>query len=360
MKFKVGDKVNFLNESGGGVITKIIDSKLVKVEIDGGFEMPVLANELILDFRAKEMDDIEKEYSAGYSAPAKYIEPEADTDNEPERVSDINPFATVKEDKGIYLAYEPHEQQWVLTGEMDIFLINNTNYDILYSLFLEQEKEIKGIDYGSVPAGSKILIETIDREELDNWIKGYLQILFHADEPEKIYMPLHSRINVKTGRFYKEGSYLGNTLLSGKAVIINISPQSALESATGNLLKEKLGFRTHSTNAEEVKETPIIEKHKTAHREALVDLHIAELVDNILGLSGQDMLEIQMKYFKKTLESAIANDYEKVTFIHGVGNGVLKNSIISEIDNYEGIEGRMAAITKFGVGAIDIHIKTKE
>jgi hypothetical protein len=357
MKFKVGDKVNFLNESGGGVITRIIDSRMAKVEVDEGFEMPVLMSELILDFRAKEMDDIEKEYSR-VTTPSPTPVPEEDP--EPERISEINPFLTVKEEKGIYLVYEPHEQQWVLTGDIDLFLVNNTGYDILYSIFFEQDGVIKGIDYGSVPADSKIVIETIDREELDSWTKGYLQVLFHSDEPEKVLMPLHSRISVKTGRFYKEGSYISNTLVNGKAIIINISPENAVETATENPLKEKQGFRTSASKSETIKEKPLIEKHKTADREAVVDLHIGELVDNITGLSGQDMLDIQMKYFKKALESAIVNDYEKVTFIHGVGNGVLKNAIIKEIDQYEGIEGRMASITKFGVGAIDLHIKVKD
>ena len=358
MKFKVGDKVNFLNENGGGVITKIIDSKMVKVEIDDGFEMPVLMSELILDFRAKELDDVEKEYSHVFPS-AQTVEKEEE-DNEPERISEISPYFSVKEDKGIYLVYEPLEQQWLLTGELDLFIVNNTKYDILYSLFLEQDGDVKGIDYGSVPPDSKVNIETIDRDELENWTKGYLQVLFHTDEPEKIYMPLHSRINVKTGRFYKEGSYISNTLVGGKAIIVNISPEAALEAVSDNVLIEKQGFRTKNKKAEEVKETPLIQKHKIADREAVVDLHIGELVDNITGLSGRDMLDIQMKYFKKALESAIVNDYEKVTFIHGVGNGVLKNEIIREIDNYEGIEGRMASITKFGVGAIDIHIKMKE
>ncbi len=359
MKFKVGDKVNFLNESGGGVITKIIDSRMVNVEVEGGFEMPVLTSELILDYRAKEIEDIEKEYSL--DRPAKAISStENIEENEPERITEINPYFQVKEEKGIYLVYEPLDQQWILTGDIDIYIVNNTGYDILYSLFFEENGTLKGIDYGSVPPDSKINIDTIDRDDLENRTKGYLQILFHTDEPEKLFMPLHSRINVKTGRFYKEGSYVSNTLTGGKAIIVNISPESALETVDDNILKEKFGNRAAKAKAETIREIPVIEKHKISDREAVVDLHIGELIDNITGLSGKDMLEIQMNYFKKALESAILNDYEKVTFIHGVGNGVLKNAIIKEIDDYEGLEGRMASITKFGVGAIDIYIKPKE
>jgi dsDNA-specific endonuclease/ATPase MutS2 len=72
------------------------------------------------------------------------------------------------------------------------------------------------------------------------------------------------------------------------------------------------------------------------------------------------MFAIQVDYLRRTLENAIKNDYQKVTFIHGVGNGVLKNAIIEELKKYEHLEGKMASISKFGVGAIDILIKNKE
>jgi len=357
MKFKIGDKVNFLNESGGGIITAIVDSRLVKVEVDGGFEMPVLVSDLIPDYRAREAEEISNNFS---SAPRPVTPPAAEVNDEPERISKVSPYFDVKEEKGIYLAYEPHEQQWLLTGDLDIFLINNTKNDVLYSLFMEQDEVLTGIDYGSIPPDSKVIIDTIERDDLDNWSRGFVQVLFHADLPEKLYMPLHSRINVKTGRFYKEGSYTSNSLVQGKALIVKISPENALEIASDNPLREKQGFSTKNSEAQTVKEKPLIEKHKTDINTAIVDLHIGELVDNILGMSSHDMLNTQIDYFKKTLESAVANDYEKVTFIHGVGNGVLKNAIIKELENYEGIENRMASISKFGVGALDVLIKTKE
>ncbi len=48
MAIKVGDKVKFLNDTGGGVVRKIIDSRLVSVAIEGGFEIPVQASELLV------------------------------------------------------------------------------------------------------------------------------------------------------------------------------------------------------------------------------------------------------------------------------------------------------------------------
>ncbi|PLX04220.1 MAG: hypothetical protein C0595_04195 [Marinilabiliales bacterium] len=358
MKFKIGDKVNFLNESGGGTIVKIIDSKIVHVETADGFELPVLSSELIIDQRTLESESTDNLFS--FKPPVKQEVAKNQIEEEESNISEINPWGNVREEKGIYLAFEPHEQQWLLTGDIDVYLINNTSHDILYSLFFEVDESLEGIDFSSVPPDSKILLDTISRDELENWSKGYIQILFHNDLPDKIYYPLHSSIDLKVNRFFKEGSYRSNSLLQNKALIINIINESLLETVSGSDSEKKFGSKAKASVAEAVKEKPLIEKHRTGMGVAIVDLHIAELVDNISGMSSSDMLLYQKDYFKKTLDSAITAEYTKVTYIHGVGNGVLKNEIMKELENYDNTKNQMASISKFGVGALDIKIEYSE
>lgn len=45
--FKEGDKVSFSNQTGEGIITSIVDDKIVTVDMGDGFETPVLIKELI-------------------------------------------------------------------------------------------------------------------------------------------------------------------------------------------------------------------------------------------------------------------------------------------------------------------------
>ena len=353
MRFKAGDKVKFLNENGGGKILAVIDSKLVKVELDNGFEMPVLASELILDYRAEGQE--EKPIT-----PTIFPQTSANEGQEEPAISPISSWGNIKEEKGIYLVYEPHDQQWVLTGDLDVVLVNNTKNEMLYSLFLEQEGQLKGVDFSSVPPESRIVVDTIGRDEIENWVKGYLQVLLHHDAPSKVYLPVHSVIDISPSRFYKDGSYRSNTLVKGKAIVVTIGLFTSFETATFNESERKTSQAGKAQIAEQAKEKPLIEKHRKGMGEAIVDLHIGELMENIAGLSSHDMFSIQMNYFKKTLESAIKNEYTKVTYIHGIGNGVLKNAIIKEIEEYESIENQMASISKFGVGAIDILIKPKK
>ena len=68
MKFNVGDKVRFLNESGGGIITRIINPNLVSVAIEDGFDIPTLASNLIrLETLDGEVSDFEEIASAHQS-----------------------------------------------------------------------------------------------------------------------------------------------------------------------------------------------------------------------------------------------------------------------------------------------------
>ncbi|MEO6884115.1 MAG: Smr/MutS family protein [Bacteroidia bacterium] len=49
MEFKVGDKIKFLNEQGGGVISEFLNKKIVKIITDDGFEIPYFVSKLVLN-----------------------------------------------------------------------------------------------------------------------------------------------------------------------------------------------------------------------------------------------------------------------------------------------------------------------
>jgi DNA-nicking Smr family endonuclease len=47
VEFKVGDKVSFLNETGGGVVTKVLGSNMVSVETEDGFDFDYAIADLV-------------------------------------------------------------------------------------------------------------------------------------------------------------------------------------------------------------------------------------------------------------------------------------------------------------------------
>ncbi len=102
---------------------------------------------------------------------------------------------------------------------------------------------------------------------------------------------------------------------------------------------------------------PVSKAH--AKDEMIVDLHIEKLMEDHYGLNNSEKLDIQARHFRKKLEMAVNGHFTKVVFIHGVGNGVLRQAIRDLLKTYEGIEYSDASYKKFGAGATEVKIVSK-
>jgi hypothetical protein len=227
MKFKVGDRVKFLNESGGGLISKIISPNMVSVAIEDGFEIPTMVHELLRIETEAPADSAKHFFREEYKVEIKR-EPQAIAEEDDRHVPLLKYASKGLVEPGIYLAFLPHDQKWLITGMLDVYIVNHTKYDILYSVFLEDaNKGFTGFDYGSANSDSMILLETFDREELPNWEKGMVQVLFHSDTARKILAPGNSSFKINGTRFYKETSYKESSIIEGKSVLISLMPLAA-------------------------------------------------------------------------------------------------------------------------------------
>lgn len=99
----------------------------------------------------------------------------------------------------------------------------------------------------------------------------------------------------------------------------------------------------------------VLLQHEVAPGEAEVDLHIDALCENPGSLSAHEAFEIQMRYFRTCMNHAILNHVNKVTFIHGVGKGILKDEMVKELKQYNGIHYFDAPMQKYGVGATEVY-----
>jgi hypothetical protein len=310
MEIKIGDKVKFLNATGGGVVRKIIDSRLVSVAIEGGFEIPVQASELLV------IDPVD----AGSRFFHQSFEVKDDPDpGTPAEIPTDGPadlpgnVIRSRRSEDLFLAFVPHDQKWLITGHMDVFLINNTSCDVLYNYFRKEEDgNWTGVDYGSLGAGTRLLIATITRDELPLWTDGCLQFLFHKQRNKDVPPPFNADFSITGKKFYSEQNYRESTYVEGKGIVVRIA----------TLTRETVGKDEQKPAAQPsgpriVNSDDFILKHKTGEREAEVDLHIHELVDDHTGFEKVDILEYQKNYFLRCLESAIASGFLKVTFIHG-------------------------------------------
>ncbi|UZH56862.1 DNA mismatch repair protein MutS [Salinimicrobium tongyeongense] len=87
-----------------------------------------------------------------------------------------------------------------------------------------------------------------------------------------------------------------------------------------------------------------------------VDLHIGKLVPKTGGLSNYEILNIQMDTARRQLEFAISKRIQKIVFIHGVGEGVLRAELETLFHRYENIKFYDADYQKYGLGATEVYI----
>jgi dsDNA-specific endonuclease/ATPase MutS2 len=87
-----------------------------------------------------------------------------------------------------------------------------------------------------------------------------------------------------------------------------------------------------------------------------VDLHIHQLTNSTRGMTTHDMLTLQLDTAKRQLEFAIRKRIQKIVFIHGVGEGVLKLELDYLFGRYANVKFYDADYQKYGLGATEVYI----
>ena len=150
-----------------------------------------------------------------------------------------------------------------------------------------------------------------------------------------------------------------NAFIAEKVLLINLSVVQASEPDPESL---KISVASQEFESPIIIEKPksLIDKHRVAPFEAEVDLHISALKENFTKLSQFEILKIQTDYFTQCIESALESQYRKIIFIHGIGNGTLRNTLLELLKQYEEYQAQNASFKKYGYGAIEVVNKTIE
>lgn len=87
-----------------------------------------------------------------------------------------------------------------------------------------------------------------------------------------------------------------------------------------------------------------------------VDLHINQLIKSSKGMSNHEMLTLQLDTARRQLEFAMQKRIQKIVFIHGVGEGVLKLELDYLFARYNNVKFYDANYQKYGLGATEVYI----
>jgi len=111
-----------------------------------------------------------------------------------------------------------------------------------------------------------------------------------------------------------------------------------------------------NTKEEFIKKTSRISKKKKQLPPMEVDLHIHQLIPDCSRLGSHEKLTIQLDAVKNKLDFAFKKKIQRIVFIHGVGEGVLKEELQYLLKRYDNLEFYDADFQKYGVGATEVYI----
>ena len=126
---KVGDKVRFLNSTGGGVVRSFKGKDQVLVEDEDGFEVPALIRECVV------VGDSEMQVHSSRRSPLPSVTQAAvPQPKKPEPQPEVEKVTETIEGErlNIYLAYLPIEPAKVIQGSgYETYFINDSNYSLI-------------------------------------------------------------------------------------------------------------------------------------------------------------------------------------------------------------------------------------
>ena len=373
---KIGDKVRFLSEVGGGVVTGFQEKDIVLVEDADGFDIPMPVRECVVI----ETDDYNVPTPAARAAK-KRLENQsaARTDAATTEASSstlgsgwkaehpVKPQVSVyrqPEVKGgdvlnVYLAFVPEDIKAVSTTPFEAYLVNDSNYYMYYTYLSAEGKSWTTRSHGLLEPNTKFLLEEFEKSELNDREHVAVQLVAFKDNRAFAMKPaVNVEIRIDTVKFYKLHTFRQTDFFETPALMYDV-------------VKNDLPAKQVYVSAEDLQDALMKKKtveHLSVPRTIVrrggkneiieVDLHIGELLDDTHGMSNREMLNYQLDKFREVMEQYKNKREQRIVFFHGKGDGVLRKALLDEMKRkYSACKTQDASFQEYGFGATMVTIK---
>ena len=331
MKLRIGDKVKFLNEKGEGIIVRLKDKHTAYVEMEDGFEIPYPLNQLV--------------------AIHTELVINADAEN-----LDIEPEKSVEE--RVYFVVEMDHELPLLASQYSLYLFNSSSYNLHFTYSIKDGNLFQTLKHGQLGQFQKLALKKVNKTQLKEHQYHKFDLIFYKNTHFPAQLPSAEIVYLSENLFQKS-----NLILHHEFAYPILAFPIKENFMVGNQIKYHMTEYDveRLKKLKEFKPDAKVSKPKSdflALQEREVDLHIEELVESHKGMSNTDIIRLQLRHFQKELEKAINENLFKITFIHGVGNGRLKQEIIAILKNYPELRFQDAPYKKYGFGATEIILKS--
>ena len=379
---KKGDKVRFLSEVGGGKVAGFQGKDIVLVEDEDGFEIPMPINEVVV----VEQDDyaMSKMISAKMDAQKKAAE-HADTElhndsrsikailNEHDADVDMNVDEYDAADREItyraqaqerqggnklsaYLAFVPIDIKDVTNTRFETYLVNDSNYYLHYTYLTAEGNAWTLKAEGEIEPNTKLFVEEFGRDALNEMEHVAIQMIaFKRDKSFLLKPATDVQFRLDPVKFYKLHLFEENDFFETPALMYTIVEN---DEVARPLVVDAKSLKEQMYKEEKVVANTSKKKSKKDDGTLVVDLHADEVLETTAGMNSADILHYQMDIFKKTMDENRKKKGQKIIFIHGKGEGVLRQTIIHELNyRYKSCTYQDASFQEYGYGATQVTIK---
>ena len=342
-----GTKVRFKNTGDEGVITAILNSEMVNVLLDeDDMEIPAFIENLerIQDLPRPNQTPIKAKFVTPKKVPAPPSPPQTDIDSQYHILKSL----------GIQLAFDPETQADGVTTSYQIYLLNDTRYDALFSFKIEMQGatartlngKINSVSYVHLGEMKFNQLNESPKVEIDCW-----QITTAGTGTKK-----SKSIKIKPKQFFKN---------TRTAPLLNkqVHWYQIFENFDKTVKPVEDDLKTYTQRNARKPKKPKSNYRKLTGADPMevanfnneIDLHIENLTTNTRKLSNAEILRIQLSHFDSFIEKALRMGVGSVFVIHGLGKGKLKNEIATRLINHPHIKTfKNEYHPKYGFGATEV------
>ena len=345
MKFKIGDRVRFMSEMGGGIIRGFSGKDTVHVEIEEGFEIPVRQNEIIAVSDSPGMGVQDKDTTSNKSREKTATSQEA-----PAYTKKVKHEAVIPQQKPVIISLACTQRNPESPGGslIDVFLMNDSLYDLSFAVFLEQQAVTHFHSLGVIEGETQWHIGEFTQSELGKTNAFHIQgMLYH----EGTFLPMPAidkRIDIRDIQFYKQKFYRPTVYFEQPAVLFEVFQWMPNEMKPAGNMAKKPVIPTGVPEQVSMSQSGIHE----------VDLHIETIDPEWQQLDPAAILNKQLARFRDTMALATLAKWTQVIFIHGVGDGRLKFELRKLIDKqYPDARYQDASFVEYGYGATLVYLE---
>lgn len=373
---KIGDKVRFLSEVGGGVVTGFQGKEIVLIEDADGFDIPMPIRECVVietdDYNiptsaSKAAKKRAEEQSAARtvsampksSSPVSGIESQAERLAKPQVSVYRQPEVKGGDTLNVYLAFVPEDIKAVSTTPFEAYLVNDSNYYMYYTYASAEGKSWTARSHGLIEPNTKLLLEEFEKSELNDRERVAVQLVAFKDNRSFVMKPaVNVEIRIDTVKFYKLHTFQMTDFFDTPALMYDVVKNDSSSKQVYVSAEELQDALMQKKTVESSSKPKTIVKRGGKNEIIEVDLHIGELLDDTRGMSNSEILGYQLDKFREVMEQYKNKREQRIVFIHGKGDGVLRKALLDEMKRkYPACKTQDASFQEYGFGATMVTIK---